>query len=285
MKLSQTCIERPVLSTVMSLVIILFGAIALQRLPNREYPDVDPPVVAVTTVLPGAAPEVIETSVTQPLEDQLIAIEGVRHLTSLSREQVSQITVEFELDRNVDEAANDVRDRVARARNKLPDDVDEPVVAKREADASPILWLALFGDHTSQLALSTLAETQIQDRLAKLPGVSEVIIAGERRFSMRIWIDNSRLTAHNLTIDDVADALRRENVDIPSGRVESLDREFTVRTLGELSTARRCACAMWRRSRSVPRTSASWCASTASRRWGSASSSSRRPTPSTSPRR
>jgi multidrug efflux pump len=236
-KLSQTCIERPVLSTVMSLVIVLFGAIALTRLPNREYPDVDAPVVAVTTVLPGAAPEVIETSVTQPLEDQLIAIEGVRHLTSLSREQVSQITVEFELDRHVDEAANDVRDRVARARKKLPDDVEEPVVAKRDADASPIMWLALSGERTSQLELSTLAETQIQDRLAKLPGVSEVIIAGERRFSMRVWIDNSRLTAHNLTIDDVAAALQRENVDIPSGRVESLDREFTLRTLGELSTA------------------------------------------------
>ncbi|MFN8642007.1 MAG: efflux RND transporter permease subunit [Candidatus Binatia bacterium] len=237
MRLSQTCIDRPVLSTVLSLVIVLFGVIALWRLPNREYPDVDAPVVAVTTVLPGAAPEVIETSVTQPLEDQLIAIEGVRHLTSLSREQVSQISVEFELDRNVDEAANDVRDRVARARRQLPEDVDEPIVAKRDADASPILWLALFSDRLSQLELSTLAETQIQDRLAKLPGVSEVIIAGERRFSMRIWIDNSRLAAHNLTIDDVADALQRENVDIPSGRVESLDREFTVRTLGELSTA------------------------------------------------
>jgi multidrug efflux pump len=236
-KLSQTCIERPVLSTVMSLVIILFGLIALTRLPNREYPDVDPPVVAVTTVLPGAAPEVIETSVTQPLEDQLIAIEGVRHLVSLSREQASQITVEFELDRNVDEAANDVRDRVARARSKLPQDVEEPVVAKRDADASPIMWLALASENMSQLDLSRLAETQIQDRLAKLPGVSEVIIAGERRYAMRIWIDNSRLTAHNLTIDDVAAALQRENVDIPSGRVESVDSEFTVRTLGELSTA------------------------------------------------
>ncbi|MDX2167006.1 MAG: efflux RND transporter permease subunit [Deltaproteobacteria bacterium] len=237
MRLSHICIERPVLSTVMSLVIMLFGLIALTRLPNREYPDVDPPVVAVTTVLPGAAPEVIETSVTQPLEDQLIAIEGVRHITSLSREQASQITVEFELNRNVDEAANDVRDRVARVRNKLPDEVEEPIVAKRDADASPVLWLALAGAHTSQVELSTLAETQIQDRLAKLPGVSEVIIAGERRFSMRVWIDNSRLTAHNLTIADVDAALRRENVDIPSGRVESVDREFTVRTLGELSTA------------------------------------------------
>jgi multidrug efflux pump len=121
-------------------------------------------------------------------------------------------------------------------RNKLPDDVDEPVVAKRDADASPILWLALSGEHISQLELSTLAETQIQDRLAKLPGVSEVIIAGERRFSMRIWIDNSRLTAHNLTIDDIAARCARERRH-PVGPVESVDREFTVRTLGELSTA------------------------------------------------
>ncbi|MEW6272284.1 MAG: efflux RND transporter permease subunit [Thermodesulfobacteriota bacterium] len=237
MKLAQICIERPVLATVLSLVIILFGAIALGRLPNREFPDVEPPVVSVTTVLPGAAPEVIETSVTQPLEDQLIAIEGVKHLTSLSREQVSSITVEFNLDRDVDVAANDVRDRVARARDDLPDDVDEPVVAKRDADAFPIMWLALYGDDYSQIQISTIAETQVQDRLAKLPGVSEVLIAGEKRFSMRIWIDNSRLTAHGLTIADVQTALTRENVDLPSGRVEGLDREFTIRTLGELKTA------------------------------------------------
>lgn len=237
MKLSQICIERPVLSTVLSLVIMLFGAIALGRLPNREFPDVEPPVVAVTTVLPGAAPEVMETSVTQPLEDQLIAIEGVKHLTSLSREQASTITVEFNLDRDIDEAANDVRDRVARARDELPDDVEEPIVAKRDADASPIMWLALYGKDYSQIEISTIAETQIQDRLAKLPGVSEVLIAGEKRFSMRIWIDNSRLTAHGLTIADVQAALGRENVDLPSGRVEGVDREFTIRTLGELKSA------------------------------------------------
>ncbi len=237
MRLSQICIERPVLATVLSLVIVLFGVIALQRLPNREYPDVDAPVVSVTTVLPGAAPAVVETSVTQPLEDQLIAIEGVKHLTSLSREQASQITVEFELGRDVDAAANDVRDRVARVRGDLPDEIEEPVVAKRDADAFPILWLALFGEDQSQIEISTLAETLVQDRLGKLPGVSEVLIAGEQRFSMRVWIDNGRLTAHGLTVADVASALERENVDIPSGRVEGRDREFTVRTLGELKTA------------------------------------------------
>ncbi len=237
MRLSQICIERPVLATVLSLVIVLLGAISVFRLPNRLYPDVEAPVVSVTTVLPGAAPEVVETSVTQPLEDQLIAIEGVKHVTSLSREQVSQITVEFELSRDVDVAANDVRDRVARARNALPEEVDEPIVAKRDADASPVLWLALFSDRYTQVEISTLAETLIQDRLAKLPGVSEVVIAGERRYSMRIWLDNVRMTAHGIVVSDVAEALQRENVDIPSGRVEGMQREFTVRTLGELKTA------------------------------------------------
>jgi multidrug efflux pump len=178
-KLSEVCIERPVLATVLSLVIVLLGAIAYLRLPNREFPDVDPPVVSVTTVLPGAAPAVVETSVTQPLEDQLIAIEGVKHLSSLSREQASLITVEFDLGRDVDAAANDVRDRVARARNELPEEVEEPVVAKRDADAFPIMWLALFGEHSSQIEISTLAETRIQDRLSKLsrPGASRASIA------------------------------------------------------------------------------------------------------------
>jgi len=235
-KLSQICIDRPVLSTVMSLVIVLFGAIAMGRLQNQQFPDVDPPVVSVTTVFPGAAPEVIETSVTQPLEDQLIAIEGVRHLTSVSREQASVISVEFDLGRDVDAAANDVRDRVARARDDLPQEVEEPVVAKRDADAFPIMWVALYGGNYSQIALSTIAETEIQDRLAKLPGISEVLIAGEKRYSIRVWIDNARLTAHQLTIADVQAALRQENVDVPSGRIEGSEQEFSIRTLGELKT-------------------------------------------------
>ena len=237
MKFSEVCIERPVLATVISLLITMLGAIALFRLPNRELPDVDPPIVSVITVYPGAAPEVVETSVTEPLEDQLIGIEGVKHLTSLSREQVSGITVEFDLSRDVDLAAADVRDRVARARNELPDDVDEPIVAKQDADANPVLWLALSGG-SDQMAVSRLAEDAVQDRLAKLPGVASVVIAGERRMSMRVWIDNDRITSFNLTVDDVAAALRRENVDIPSGRIEGPDREFSVRTLGELDSAR-----------------------------------------------
>ncbi len=145
MRLSEIAIERPVLATVLSLVIVLFGAISLQRLPNRELPDVDPPVVSVTTVLPGAAPEVVETSVTQVLEDELIGIEGIRHMTSVSREQSSQISIEFELSRDVNEAANDVRDRTSRAQRDLPEEAEPPIVSKSDADSRPIMWISLSG--------------------------------------------------------------------------------------------------------------------------------------------
>ena len=236
MRLSQISIERPVLATVLSLVIALFGALAVFRLPNRELPDVDPPAVTVTTVYPGAAPEVVETSVTEPLEDEIIGIPGVRHVTSESREEVSEIRVEFEISRDLEAAANDVRDRVARARRALPEDAEEPVVAKRNADDFPIIWLALYSDHLDQIALSSLADRSIRDRLGKLPGVAMVLMSGERRFSMRIWIDGERLVAQGLTVADVAAALERENVDLPSGRLEGADREFTVRSLGELRT-------------------------------------------------
>ncbi len=221
----------------MSLVIVLAGAISLPRLANRELPDVDPPIVSVSTIYTGAAPEVVETSVTQPLEDELIGIDGIRHVTSLSREQVSEISIEFDLGRSVDEAANDVRDRVARVRGTLPDEVKDPVVAKSDADASPIIWMALASASYGQLELSTIAETRLKDRLSKLPGVASILIAGERRHAMRVWIDNVKLTATNLTIAEVEQALARENVDLPSGRVEGARREFTVRTLGEVTTA------------------------------------------------
>lgn len=234
MRLSQIAIERPVLATVLSLVIALVGAISLLRLPNRELPDIDPPIVSVTTVLPGAAPEVVETSVTQVLEDQLIGIEGIRHLTSTSREQASQISVEFELSRDVSEAANDVRDRVSRALRDLPEEAQQPIVSRSDSDARPIMWIALGGGGKTQIEMSTIAERDVRDRFGKLPGVANVILAGERRLSVRVWIDNRRLTAHSLTVSDVATALSRENVDLPSGRVEGNDREFTVRTLGEL---------------------------------------------------
>ncbi len=237
MKLSDTAIRRPVLATVISLLIVLFGAISIFRLSVRQYPDVDPPVVSVTTIYPGANPYVVETEVTEPLEEEINGIEGIRTLVSQSREQVSTITVEFTLDRDLDVAAQDVRDRVMRARNKLPDDIEEPLIIKQDADASPIMWLGLSGERYTQLELTDYAENVLKDRLQIIPGVASIIIGGERRYAMRLWIDPEKLAAYDLTVSDVAEALRRQNVEIPSGRIESREREFTVRTTGELRTA------------------------------------------------
>ena len=237
MRISEICIERPVLASVRSIIIVIFGLISASRLQNRELPDIDPPVVTVTTVFPGAAAQVVETSVTDVIEDAVNGISGVKHLTSESREQVSQVTIEFDLDVDVDSAANDVRDRVARARRDLPDEVEDPVVEKRDSDANAVIWLALSGARYDQVELTTLAEKSLVDRLAKLPGVSNVIIGGERRYSMRLWLDNRILASFGLTVGDIEAALKRENVDIPSGRVESQDTEFTVRSMGELRSA------------------------------------------------
>jgi multidrug efflux pump len=237
MRLSQICIDRPVLSIVMSLVIIVFGIIALGRLPYRELPDVDNPVVSVMTVLPGAAPEVMETSITQVIEDELVSIEGIRHITSVSREETSFINLEFELSRDLNVAASDVRDRVALARSGLPDEVKAPIVSKSNSSGGGMIWMNLSGGGLDQIELTTLVETQIEDRLTKLPGVATLNVEGERRLAIRLWIDHHRLTARGLVVSDVTEALRQGNVDIPSGRVESVDQEFSVRTPGELRSA------------------------------------------------
>ncbi|MDS4069946.1 MAG: efflux RND transporter permease subunit, partial [Candidatus Competibacter sp.] len=234
MFLPELCIKRPVLATVMSLAIILIGVIAFLRLPVREYPNIDAPVVSVRTVYPGASAEIIESQVTQPLEDSLAGIEGVRTIKSVSREEVSQITVELVLERDVDAAANDVRDRVARVRGQLPDEVKDPVVAKVEADAQAILWLAFSSDRHSALEITDYADRIIVDRLQALPGVASVIIAGERRYAMRLWLDRDRMAAYGLTPQDVENALKKQNVELPSGRIESRQREFTVLTESDL---------------------------------------------------
>jgi multidrug efflux pump len=239
MRLSQICIDRPVLSIVMSLVILVFGIIALGRLQYRELPDIDNPIVSVMTILPGAAPEVMETSVTQVIEDELVSIEGVRHITSVSREETSIINLEFELSRDLNVAASDVRDRVALSRSGLPDEVKAPIVSKSNSSGGVMIWMNLSGGGLDQIELTTLVETQIEDRLTKLPGVARLNVEGQRRLAVRIWIDHHRLTARGLVVSDIADALRNSNVDIPSGRVESVDREeFSVRTPGELRTAK-----------------------------------------------
>ncbi len=237
MKLSTMSIRRPVLASVMSFTILLFGVIAFTRLPVREYPDIDPPIISITTFYRGASPAVVETEITNVLEEQFATLEGVKTLTSSSREQGSVITIEFELNRNVDAAANDVRDRVSRVRSNLPREIDDPVISKVDVNAQAIVWLALSSDRHSGLELSDVADRVLKERIQRLPGVGSVIIAGERRYAMRVWLDPLRMASHELTTQDVEAAVRRENAEIPGGRVEGAEREFSVRTRGELSTA------------------------------------------------
>ena len=236
MKLTDLSVGRPVLATVMSLVILLLGVIAFTRLSVREYPMIDTPVVSVRTIYRGASAEIMESQVSQPMEDELSGIEGIDVMKSVSREEVSEITVKFRLTRDPDDAAADVRDRVARARNKLPQDVDEPVISKVEADADPIMWLAFYSDRHSPLEVSDFADRVVRDRLQTIPGVATVLIGGERRYSMRLWLDRERLAGYGLTPLDVETALRRENIEVPSGRIESTEREFTVLSETDLRT-------------------------------------------------
>lgn len=236
MVLPELSVRRPVLATVMSLLIILVGIISFERLTVREYPKIDSPVVSVRTIYTGASPQVIESQVTQPLEDSISGIEGVKTMKSVSREEVSQITIEFTNDRDPDLAANDVRDRVSRARGRMPDEVNEPIISKVEADAQAIMWLRLFSDQHGPLEISDYADRFVADRLKTLPGVASVIIGGERRYAMRIWLDRERLAAYALTPQDVEEALRRQNIEVPSGRIESSQREFTVLSESDLRT-------------------------------------------------
>ena len=236
MLISELSIKRPVFATVMTLTLVLFGAISFTKLPVRESPDIDPPIVSITTVYTGASARVMEIEVTQVLEDELSGIEGIKSTVSVSREQVSLITIEFELERPIDAAAQDVRDRVLRVRNKLPEDIEEPVIAKQDADASPFLWIALYGEDYSMLELSDIAERFFKDRLQTLTGVGGVIIGGEKRKSIRIWLDTYLLGAYHLTVTDIAQALSEKSVNLPSGRVEGVSREFSVFMEGELNT-------------------------------------------------
>src|SRR5688572_12452988 len=236
MKISDMSIRRPVLASMLSLALVLFGVIGYTQLAVREFPDVDPPIVSVTTVLPGANPQVVESAVTDILEEELSTVEGLRTLTSSSGEGVSNITLEFHLERGVEAAAQDTRDKVARIRERLPEDVEEPVVAKQDADAQPFFWLALSGENYDLLQLSDIGDRLVKSRLQTLPGVGQARIFGERRFSMRVWISASELAARGLTVQDVEAAIRSRNVEVPAGRIESARREFTVRSLGELKT-------------------------------------------------
>ncbi|MGH8581816.1 MAG: efflux RND transporter permease subunit [Gammaproteobacteria bacterium] len=252
MTLSDLCIRRPVFATVMSLIVVLLGIMAYARLPVREYPNIDAPVVSVRSVYRGASSEVVESQVTQPLEDSLAGIEGIKTMRSVSREEVSQITITFYLERDPDAAASDVRDRVARVRGALPREAEEPIISKVEADASAIIWLGFFSDRHTPLEITDFADRYVRDRLQSLNGVASIIIGGERRYAMRIWLDRARLAAYGLTPQDVEEALLTRNVEIPAGRIESSERELTVLAETDLRSAEEFNALIIRDSDGVP---------------------------------
>lgn len=229
-------IRRPVFASVCSLIIILIGMVGYTRLPLQEYPSIDPPAVSVSTTYPGANPRVVETEITDVLEDAINGIEGVKTMRSQSRESISSITVEFELSRNIEEAAQDVRSRVDRAIRNLPEDAETPIVSKQDGDSSPILWFAVYSDKLSTLELSDYVDRYVTDVLETVSGVSNIIVRGERRYAIRVWLDPAKLASRNLTVLDVEQTLREQNVEIPSGRIEGNTLEYSVRTLGRLQT-------------------------------------------------
>jgi len=234
MILSDLSIKRPVICLVASILVVLVGGLSFRKLPVREYPVTDPPVISVETAYPGASAEVVESRITEPLEKELSAIDGIRFLRSTSIEGESRISLEFNLDRNLDEAANDVRDRVARARNSLPQEARESQVSKVEADSSPILSVSFTSERYSRLELYDFADRFAAQRFQTVPGVGSVLIRGPR-YTMRLWVDSDRLAAYALTVADVEAALRQQNVEIPGGRIESVSREFTVRVQGNMT--------------------------------------------------
>ncbi|MBV7541783.1 efflux RND transporter permease subunit [Acidovorax sp. sic0104] len=236
MQLAEISIRRPVFATVLSLLVLLIGAVSFTRLSVREYPKIDEPVVTVSVRYAGASAEVIESQVTKPLEDSIAGIDAVDVITSISRPEQSQISVRFRLEKDADNAAAEVRDRTARVRNRLPDAVDEPVIAKVEADASPVMWLAFSSDTRSPLEINDLVNRIVKPRLQTVTGVADVPIYGERKYAMRVWLDPERMAGYRLTTQDVEDAIRRNNLELPAGRIESQQREFSVTSQTDLSS-------------------------------------------------
>lgn len=236
MSLSSLSINRPVLSTVFSLIILLLGAIGITFLGVREFPSVDPPIISVSTSYPGANSDVIETQITEPLEQSINGIPGIRTLTSRSSQGSSRITVEFELSVDMETAANDVRDKVSQAQRLLPRDCDPPTVSKADADARPIMNIAINSKKRSLLELSEIADLTLKEQLQTISGVSSVGIWGEKRYAMRIWLDPAKLAGYQMTPLDVRNALNRENVELPAGSIEGANTELTIRVLGLMST-------------------------------------------------
>ncbi|MFC5522307.1 efflux RND transporter permease subunit [Polaromonas jejuensis] len=234
MQLPEVSIRRPVFATVLSLLVVLIGAVSFSRLSVREYPKIDEPVVTVSVKYAGASAEVIESQVSKPLEDSIAGIDAVDVITSISRAEQSQISVRFRLEKDADAAAAEVRDRTSRVRNRLPQAIEEPVIAKVEADAFPVIWLAFTSDTLNPLQINDLVNRIVKPRLQTVTGVADVRIFGERKYAMRVWLDPDKLAGYRLTTQDVEDAIRRSNLELPAGRIESQQREFSVTSQTDL---------------------------------------------------
>ena len=234
MQLAEISIRRPVFATVLSLLILLVGAVCFNRLSVREYPKIDEPTVTVTVRYPGASAEVIESQVTKPIEDSIAGIDGVDALTSTSRADEGSISVRFALEKDADAAAAEVRDRTSRVRNRLPQAIEEPVIAKVEADAFPVIQIGFSSESLNALQLNDLVSRIVKPRLQTVTGVADVSIFGERKYAMRVWLDTDRLASYRLTSQDVEDAIRRSNLELPAGRIESQQREFSVTSQTDL---------------------------------------------------
>ena len=237
MNISELSIRRPVLATVLTIIILLFGFIGYNYLGVREYPSVDNPIISVSCSYPGANADVIENQITEPLEQNINGIPGIRSLSSVSQQGQSRITVEFELSVDLETAANDVRDKVSRAQRYLPRDCDPPTVSKADADAQPILMVALQSDKRSLLELSEIADLTVKEQLQTISDVSSVSIWGEKRYSMRLWLDPVKMAGYGISPIDVKNAVDNENVELPSGSIEGNTTELTIRTLGLMHTA------------------------------------------------
>jgi hypothetical protein len=296
MVLSDVSIKRPVFATVLSLLLVVLGLAAFLRLQIREYPDIDPPIVSISTTYTGASAEVVENQVTEPLESAVAGIEAIKTISSVSRDERSEITIEFQLGRDIESAANDVRDKVARALDDLPDSVKTPIIAKVDADARAIIWVAVVSERRSALELTDFIDRQLKDRFSLIEGVASVIISGERRFAMRVWLSREEMAARGITVPDIEGALRKQNVELRVA-AGSRSRELTVRTTSACRCRRpsprslqdrrlRLPCG-WARSPALMRRRgrARPAGSTAAPPSASASSASPRATPSPSPRR
>jgi multidrug efflux pump len=229
MILSDFSIKRPVFATVLSLLLIVFGIVSYLKLPLREYPDIDPPIISIETNYPGASADIVESRITEIIEDKVAGIEGIRSISSASQDGRSSITIEFDINRDIDNAANDVRDRVSTVLNDLPVEADPPEVQKASSDDDVIIWLNFTGDNMSVMELTDYARRYIQDQFSALDGVARVRIGGAKDKAMRIWLDRKALAARNLSVEDVENALRRENIQLPAGQIQSIMRDFTVR--------------------------------------------------------